>query len=321
MVTCARSAPVLLSQRTNSRRLLPPCLALNNNFLPNKSLVSTVKPMSPLNRRSQQLKHARAASHTATTTSHSKSPLPKRGRPPAAAPTPASTVLDRTEKSLEALRNLSHNRKIDINRKKRKVETLTQNLGIARSTSSSYEDAYNSATDDLLALQARHKVVLDSLGTKTEHNAALEDELAKVHVTLITLNLELQTARETGCQVQKHCSELAASRNQYRKDAKKAQQQLNRTNGVHAAEQARRLVYHIKEKGQLSNTTFDTILELTRLDIPSRHIYRVFLVMANAFGIDLKGSFCQSSVLRTIDVGGYAGMVQIGEAMTKATSE
>jgi hypothetical protein len=131
MVACAHSAPVLLSQRTNSRRLLPPCLALNTKFLPNKSLVSTVEPMSPLNRRSQQLKHARAASHVATTTSHSESPLPQRGRPPAAASTPASTVLDRTEKSLEALCNLSHNRK------KRKVETLTQDLGSTCKLSSS----------------------------------------------------------------------------------------------------------------------------------------------------------------------------------------
>jgi hypothetical protein len=277
--------------------------------------------MAPLNKRSQQLKRARAASHTTTTTSHAESPPLKRGRPPAAAPVPTSTALGRTQKVLEDVRNLSHNRKIDINRKKRKVETLAQDLGTARSMSSSYEDAYNSAAVDLSALQARHKAVADSLGTKTEYNAALEAELVKLRLTLATLEIELRASRESERRARQRCEELSESRNAYRKDAKKARQKLIRTDNARAAKGARRLVYHVKEKGCLSNATFDAILELTKLDIPSRHMYRVFLIMTNTFSIDLKGSFSEMSVMRTIDIGGYAGMVQLGEAMTNATSK
>jgi hypothetical protein len=163
--------------------------------------------------------------------------------------------------------------------------------------------------------------VLNSISTSGLQQSALISELEKTRGIIADRNDELYRAFDSARQLQERCKTLTASREKYRKESKKAKQKLVRATKTHAAESTQRLVYHIKEKGHLSDPTFYSILELTKLDIPSRHMYRVFLIMADMFNIELKGSFSETSVLRTIDIGGYAGLVQIGEAMANATSE
>jgi hypothetical protein len=78
-------------------------------------------------------------------------------------------------------------------------------------------------------------------------------------------------------------------------------------------------IFELKTGAALCDAMRLCIMELTWLDVASQNVYRAVLSVATALNVELVGSFAKSMVLRIIDEGGLAGVVQLGEAMANAS--
>uniref|UniRef100_A0A0W0G5L9 Uncharacterized protein n=2 Tax=Moniliophthora roreri TaxID=221103 RepID=A0A0W0G5L9_MONRR len=86
-----------------------------------------------------------------------------------------------------------------------------------------------------------------------------------------------------------------------------------------ALEKAKVNTWAVKEKEEITESCHMLIWDLVSAEVGVEHIQEVIQMVANAFGVEVDGSFCVRSVGRIVLEGGVAGQAQMAENINDCT--